>query len=80
MVYGVRPQRKSNACGVGKEVPFKPSSINLPSNEVNTTGHSRLPSNLCDDQHFLVNQRHLSEFPRATIFVLEHTKCQLYTK
>jgi len=80
MVYGVRPQRKCNACGVGKEVPFKPSSINLPSDEINTSAHSRLPGDLRDDQHFLVNQRHLSEFPRAIIFALEHTKCLLYTK
>ena len=78
MVNGVWPQRQSNARGVGKEIPFKSSSIDFPRDEINTSGHSRLPGDLCDDQHFLVNQRHLSEFPRATIFVLKHTKCQLY--
>jgi hypothetical protein len=77
MVYGVGPQRQSDACGVGKEVPFKPSSVNFPSDKINTAGHSRFPGDLRDDQHFLVNQRHLSEFPRTTVFILEHKKCQV---
>jgi hypothetical protein len=71
MVYGVRPQRQCDACGIGKEVSFKTSSVYLPSDEINTSGHSWFPGDLCNDQYFLVNQRHLTEFPSTTNFVLK---------
>jgi hypothetical protein len=75
MVYGVRPQRQCNTCGIGEEISFKTTSVHLPCDEINTSGHSWFPGDFCNYQYFLVNQRHLSQFPCTTDLVLKQKRC-----